>query len=232
MAREALGITLKAAAPSIIKITKRSQFGGASCRPARSCAAPARGGVQALRVMRLSAGGRQIAGIGVGRGVLRGSAGQTWLGGAGDRRRQADGEHRAAARLALDEDFAAHQPAELLGSARGQARCRHICSPCPASAWVKLLEELGEVAGADADAGVAHGDGEPIAPGVGARGATLSVMRAIGGELGGVAEQVQQRLAQLGRVADDDADIGAALDRERRCRSSRPAAGTSRRPRR
>ena len=101
---------------------------------------------------------------------------------------------------------------------------RVIASPRPvppyrlvvdASAWVNAWNSLRHLLGGHADAGIAHAEDDALA----ARAAILALHnqpdRAVPGELAGIAQQVEQALAQPG-------DVG--VERCRRCRCSRSRA--------
>ncbi len=105
------------------------------------------------------------------------------------------------ARGALDGDVAAHQPGQAPRDREAQPRAPEL----PGGRRVGLgkgLEDLIELVGLDADAGVAHPHHEPQPRGLG--GADVERHRdpaPLGGELDGVADQVVDDLAQPHVVA-------------------------------
>ena len=110
---------------------------------------------------------------------------------------------------ALDGGVAAHQPGDLPGNRQAQAGAAEL----PGRRGVGLgerLEELGRLLGRHADARVGDGKADPLAPGL---GLGLTDHRephgALFGELAGVAQQVQQALAEPRDVVEET--IGSAL---------------------
>src|SRR5581483_1558201 len=77
--------------------------------------------------------------------------------------RQAYGECRAAARLALHFDFAVEQLDELLDDAEAEPAAG-VFPPIDALGHVKRLEDARQVRIADADAGVGNGPDDPLRP--------------------------------------------------------------------
>ncbi len=131
------------------------------------------------------------------------------LGRCGHRGGDVDPETGPLALGAAEADVAAHQ----LGDPAGHREAQAGAAETPGRGIVPLAEQ-GEQLGlrllGDADAGVAHRQPQParLAFTVGGQ---LHLDPAIGGELHGVADQVEEHLAQAGRVGADPADV---LDRD------------------
>src|SRR5215212_1264322 len=76
--------------------------------------------------------------------------------------RQDDGERRAfAGALALRRDGAAVHFDQLLDDGQAEAKAA-VLAGLGAALLAEAIEDRGEEGGGDADAGVAHGDGEPL----------------------------------------------------------------------
>jgi len=122
----------------------------------------------------------------------------------------ADHETRAVADGAGDGDPAAEQAAEFLAERKAKTGAAEFVGGRQRRLR-KIAEQLGEVGRRDADAGIFDGDLDPVARGL-AVAASRQRDRAALGELGGVAQQIERRLAQLRRVGLGGADGGVALD--------------------
>jgi hypothetical protein len=110
--------------------------------------------------------------------------------------RQFDPEARALAQLALDPDRAAHAGDQ--GLADGETKPgAAIAAADRAVGLGEALEQAGLHLGSDADAGVDHLEAQGAGRGAGGE---LDGDAALGGELQGVGQQVQQHLAQAGLV--------------------------------
>ena len=126
-----------------------------------------------------------------------------------DLRRQADREGRARAEGALDPDRAAHALDEGAGDGEAEAGAAELAR----GRFVGLgeaLEQPADLLLGQADAGVGDGEAHPVGPGLpeAPHGQNdVPVLR----ELGGVADQVDQRLAQLQLVLMHRAQAGLRI---------------------
>ncbi len=117
-------------------------------------------------------------------------------------------EGAALALDAVDRDRATHQGHQLAADRQAQAGTA-VAARGGGVGLLELLEQARQRIGRDADAGVAHGEAHhvPALPAhlvVGAQ-LDLQVDRTRPGELEGIPDQVDQHLAQAGRVADHEA---------------------------
>src|SRR5260370_16043537 len=123
---------------------------------------------------------------------------------------QPDRETGAAAEFALHLEAAAHQAARLLRQQQAEAGDA-VLGLRPGLGLIEVLEQLGQALTADPDAGVTHGDGDPVA-------AAALLPRdgqghaAILGEFRGISQQIDRRLTQLRDVAFDRPELADALD--------------------
>src|SRR3954447_4114525 len=131
----------------------------------------------------------------------------------GDNSGDEDGEGRAAAVVALDGDIAAHHAAEAPADGEAEPGAAELAG----GGGVGLgegLEELAHLLGGHADAGVGDADAEPVAA-VLRFAADGEAHLTAAGELAGVAEEVEQALAELGHVYAHLTEDGGFVDHER-----------------
>ncbi len=127
--------------------------------------------------------------------------------------RQPDREARAFAEFALDADAAAHQVAQVLAQRQAEAGAAVLGGDLGVGLR-EVREQRVDLVLGDADAGILDRDLDPVA--VGERLAThlqrdLAVVR----KLRRVADEVENGLAQLGRIEMGDAElVVAAFDDE------------------
>src|SRR5690606_4382623 len=124
----------------------------------------------------------------------------------GNRLAQDDTEQRAAADRARDGHVAAEETGQLADAREAEAgatdlaRRRSIDLP-------ELVEDVRQLIGGDADAGILDGDLEPVVAAPARLDDDLALLR----ELRGVRQQVEQDLAQLELVGLDDRDVVGEL---------------------
>ncbi|KAF1854083.1 hypothetical protein Lal_00005300 [Lupinus albus] len=138
---------------------------------------------------------------------------------------EADGGGSAAARFAVDGQAAAMQGHQVATDRQAQPGAAEP----PGNAAVGLLKRLkdaGQRVGGDADAGIAHGDGDPA---ILLLHRTHRHLTAARGEFDRVRQQVQKHLAQGALVGQQIGQVGGTVDRQRhpagigRHRGQRPA---------
>ena len=127
--------------------------------------------------------------------------------------RQHDREGRALTGRALDRDLAAQHPAELPGDRQAEPGAA-VVARGRGFGLGERLKQLAELRLGHADAGIRDLELEPVAlvPGQPSGGERD---RALLGELGGIAQQIEQVLAQLRLIGAHCTQIRRAVDHQR-----------------
>ena len=133
----------------------------------------------------------------------------------GPAQRQGEAEGAALARRADDGQFAAHQLDQPAGDGQPQAGTA-VLARGRGIGLRKGIENAGELVGGNADAGIAHGKGQGQRLGLLPFEADGEHHLAALGELDRVADQIEQHLAQPGRVpaqlaGEGRIDVGAEI---------------------
>ncbi len=124
-----------------------------------------------------------------------------------------EGEDRALPRLAVDRHGAAEQGGEALGDGEAQAGAAEIAGGGGIGLG-ESLEQLAHLLLGHADAAVRDAEQHVAVAGRMGLARERQSDLALLGELGGVAQEVDQRLLDLGQVGAHRADVGRAVDRQ------------------
>src|SRR5262249_55421273 len=117
---------------------------------------------------------------------------------------------RPAAQDALNSDIAAEHTTEMAAQRQAKAGAT-ILTGCRWVSLSKFNEEPAKLLGRDADARVRHADTYPFSCDADLSGGAQDNM-SIFGEFTGVAQEIQQDLADLGRIGVDHTEIVVDMD--------------------